>query len=677
MIPTLAAISSCLPGGEPAWWCSYAKGPILALAAGLLQHGGQISVHFAKNPAPQLFLLLLLRVGGSPVVAADALELRIVLAGRGKKLGQRSRTLVGNAVAPALGVAKQGLLRAIVPRKRVQRSLYRRRVGVAHELADQLLLPPQRPMGAHALRLAHGLQQLRLERDIRELGGAQADQSFPEFLQREISSFLRALAGLCIGHQLSYAAPQGRRWRTVDHGVIESVWQGKIKNMASAKRNAPERQKLEDIVQLMLREARQLGADQAEAAASHDIGLSVTARLGEVENLEYTNDRGVGITVYRNSCKGSASTSDFRVEALREAVRKACSIATFTAADEFAGLADADLMAREVPDLGLAHPWPLESEEAIRLAIECEDAARSYDQRITNSEGATVASSGGVRAYGNSHEFLGSYEKTSHSISCVVIGEAGGEMQRDYHYSATRDAADLEAVTAIGEQAARRTVGRLGARKIKTTAAPVLLAPEVARGFIGHAIAAVSGGAQYRKASFLLGASGEQLFPEFMRIEERPHIPKALASAPYDAEGVATRDRDLVADGVLQGYVLSSYSARRLGLQSTGNAGGAHNLIVPGSGGDLQSLLQQMQCGLLVHELIGHGVNAVTGDYSRGAAGYWIENGEIAYPVHEVTIAGNLKDLYRRISALGNDLDLRGGIRCGSLLIEEMAIAGA
>ena len=447
--------------------------------------------------------------------------------------------------------------------------------------------------------------------------------------------------------------------------------------MGSAGRNTPDHEELENIVQLLLDAAAAQGADQAEAAASHDVGIGVTARLGDVENLEYTNDRGVGVTVYRKSCKGSASTSDFSAAALRETVRKACTFATYTAADECAGLADADRMAGDIPDLDLAHEWHLDSSAAIRIAIECEDVARGYDKRITNSEGATVSSSSGARAYGNSHGFLGSYHKTNHSVSCVVVGESDGDMQRDYHYSAARDPGELDSVVSIGEQAASRTVGRLGARKIKTTTAPVLFAPEVARGFIGHAIAAVSGGAQYRRSSFLLGACGEQLFPEFMQIEERPHIPKGLASAPYDAEGVTTRDRDLVRDGVLQGYVLSSYSARRLGLQSTGNAGGSHNLIVPGNAEDLQSLQRQMHSGLLVHELIGHGVNAVTGDYSRGAAGYWIENGEIAYPVHEVTIAGNLKELYRRVSSIGNDQDLRGGIRCGSLLIEEMAIAGA
>lgn len=442
-------------------------------------------------------------------------------------------------------------------------------------------------------------------------------------------------------------------------------------------RTALDQKELEDIVLLILDEAKKQGADQAEAAASHDIGLCATARLGDVESLEYTNDRGVGITVYKDKKKGNASTSDFSPEALREAVGKACTFANFTAADEHAGLADAELMAQDVPDLDLAHDWHLQSDAAIRLAIECEDAARSFDKRITNSEGATVNSSGGVRVYANSHGFLGGFPKTSHSISCVVIGEADGVMERDYWYSAARDAAELDSPAEIGRIAAERTVQRLGGRKIKTGNAPVLFAPEVARGFIGHAIGAITGGAQYRRASFLLNAAGEQIFPEFMQIQERPHIPKGMASAPYDAEGVTTRDRDIVKDGILQGYVMSSYSARRLGLQTTGNAGGTHNLLVPGNAGDMAELMRMMGTGLLVHELIGSGVNAVTGDYSRGVVGYWIENGEIVHPVHEVTIAGNLQDLYQRITAIGNDQDLRSGIRCGSLLVESMTIAGA
>jgi PmbA protein len=443
------------------------------------------------------------------------------------------------------------------------------------------------------------------------------------------------------------------------------------------KRVALEGSELERIVRFVLDEAVRIGADQAEATASHDVGLSVTARLGDVENLEYTNDRGVGITLYAGSRKGSAGTSDFNPKSLREAVAKARSFARYTEPDPYAGLADADRMAKDPPDLHLAHPWEIDSTRAIELAVACEAAALAFDPRIRNSEGATVATHAGARAYGNTHSFLASYPGTRHSVSCTVVGEADGAMERDYHYSTARDAEDLEGAESIGRTAARRAIARLGARKINTARAPVLFAPEVARGFIGHAIAAISGGAQYRRASFLLEGAGEQIFPDFLTIEERPHLPGGLASAPFDSEGVATRDRDLVAGGVLQGYMLSTYSARRLGLATTGNAGGAHNLILPGNAEDLAELIGTMGQGLVVHELIGQGVNGVTGDYSRGTVGFWVENGEIAWPVHEVTIAGNLRDLYRRIAAIGRDQDLRGAIRCGSLLVEGMTIAGS
>ena len=434
---------------------------------------------------------------------------------------------------------------------------------------------------------------------------------------------------------------------------------------------------LEAVVSRTLDEARQRGVGQAEVAVSHDIGLSATARLGDVEHLEYTNDRGIGITVYCGSRKGSASTSDISPEAIREAVGKACTFATFTAEDKHAGLADADRMAADIPDLQLDHPWALDATAAIDMAIACEAAALNFDKRITNSEGATVWTNRGARAYGNTHGFVGCYTKTGHGISCAVLGEADGDMQRDYYYSAARDPAELDAAKSIGETAARRAVRRLGARKIATTKAPVLFIPELARGFVGHAMGAISGGAQYRRSSFLLDAAGEKIFPDFMNIEERPHIPKGMASVPYDSEGVATWDRDIVSGGVLQGYILSTYSARRLGLETTANAGGAQNLIIPGNADGLEALLAEMGTGLLVEELIGHGVNSVTGDYSRGAVGQWVENGEIQFPVHEVTIAGNLRDLYSRIVAVGSDQDRRGGIRCGSLLVDGMTIAGS
>lgn len=438
-----------------------------------------------------------------------------------------------------------------------------------------------------------------------------------------------------------------------------------------------ERKELEALVQMALEEASAQGVDQAEAAASNDTGLAATARLGDVENLEYTNDRGLAITVFRNSCKGSASTSDVRPEAIREAVTKACTFASCTAQDPHAGLADAELMCEDIKDLDLDHPWNIEAADAIDLAIRCEDAGLRQDKRINNSEGATVSTNRGLRAYGNTHGFIGSYAKTSYSISCVVLASENGEMQRDYYYDSARDRADLEDADLIGQTAGRRTVRRLGARKIKTTRAPVLFIPELARGFIAHAIGAIMGGAQYRRASFLLDAVGEKVFPDFVQVEERPHLRKGMASRVYDGEGVATYDRDIISDGVLQGYVLSSYSARRLGLQTTANSGGAQNLIVPGNAADLDSLTKEMGSGLIVEELIGQGVNQVTGDYSRGAVGQWVENGEIRYPVHEVTIAGNLRNLYQRISAIGNDQDTRSGIHCGSLLVDEMTIAGS
>ncbi|MBT8102854.1 MAG: metalloprotease PmbA [Gammaproteobacteria bacterium] len=444
-----------------------------------------------------------------------------------------------------------------------------------------------------------------------------------------------------------------------------------------ARRESLGREDLESLVKLALDEAMQRGVDQAEAAASHDTGLSATARLGDVENLEYTNDRGIGITVYKNSCKGSASTSDFSPAAVREAVAKACTFAEVTASDKYAGLADAELMCTDIKDLNLDHPWSIEAGRAIELAIDAEAAALGFDKRISNSEGATVSTNRGSRAYGNSHGFIGSFSRTSHSITCIVLAESDGVMQRDYDYTATRDPEDLRDAAGVGERAARRVINRLGARKIETTRAPVLYVPDIARGFIGHAIGAISGGAQYRRSSFLLDAIGDKIFPDFVNIQERPHLEKGMASAPYDAEGVATYDREIVTDGILQGYILSSYSARRLGLTTTANAGGAQNLVVPGGGKDKASLIREMGTGFLVEELIGQGVNGVTGDYSRGAVGQWIENGEVQFPVHEVTIAGNLRDLYPRIVAIGDDQDIRGGIRCGSLLVEEMTIAGA
>lgn len=435
---------------------------------------------------------------------------------------------------------------------------------------------------------------------------------------------------------------------------------------------------LKSIVSESLKLARDRGASQAEADVSLQQGLTTTVRLGEVETVEYQRDRGMGITVYFGKRKGSASTADLSPKAIAETVEKACDIARYTAEDECAGLADPEELARDIPDLDLDHPWDLPPEQAVETARRSEAAGRMVDSRITNSEGASVGSHRGVRVYGNSHGFLEGFASTSHSVSCVLLAQAGDDMQRDYWYSSARDAADLEAAESIGRKAGERAVQRLGARRLATQKARVLYAPDVARGLIGHLLGAVRGSSQYRKSSFLLGAAGQQVLPDFISLRERPHIRKALGSSPFDAEGVTTRDRDLVIDGTLQGYILGTYSARKLGLRTTGNAGGTHNLLVDSRGGGVPigTLMQQLGTGLLVTELMGQGVNGVTGDYSRGASGFWVENGALAYPVHEITIAGNLKDMYKNIAAVGSDVDVRGGVRVGSILISEMTIAG-
>ncbi len=433
---------------------------------------------------------------------------------------------------------------------------------------------------------------------------------------------------------------------------------------------------LEALVTQALEEAKRLGATQSEAAVSIDTGLSVTARLGEVETLEYQRDRGMGVTVYRGQRKGSASTADLSARAIRETVAKAFSIAGFTAEDACAGLPDTDTIASDIPDLDLNHPWDIEPDRARDMAVACEAAALAVDKRIGNSEGATLSSHRGVRVFGNTLGFLGGYSSSIHSLSCVVVAQDNGEMQRDYWYSSVRDWRDLEDGGHIGRTAAQRALRRLNARKPATTTTPVLFVPELARGLIGHFLGAIRGGSQYRRASFLLDAAGQQVFPGWMQISERPHIPKALGSAPFDSEGCATRDRELVVGGVLDGYVLSTYSARKLGLKTTGNAGGVHNLIVAAGTDDFDALLKKMHRGLVITELMGQGINGVTGDYSRGAAGFWVENGSIAYPVHEITIAGNLREMFRQFVAVGSDVDARGGVRTGSILIEQMTVAG-
>ena len=433
---------------------------------------------------------------------------------------------------------------------------------------------------------------------------------------------------------------------------------------------------LKQIAQDALDYAKQRGASAAETEVSEGFGQTVTVRCGEVETIEYNRDKGMGVTVYIGKQQGHASSSDFSPQAMRDSVDAALSIARFTASDDCAGLADAELLARDIPDLDLWHPWGVPIERAIELAKACESAGFAVDPRIDNSEGASVSTQESHFVYGNSLGFLAGYPTSRHSVWCALIAGKNEAMQRDDWYETTRDPADLAAPEIVGRRAGERALGRLGAKKIATTQVPVLFEAPIASSLLGHFVSAVSGGSLYRKSSFLLDSIGQQIFAPFVNISDLPHISKGLASSPFDGEGVATQARDVVSGGVVRGYFLASYSARKLGLKSTGNAGGNHNLILQDTGENFAALLRKMGSGLLVTELMGQGINPVTGDYSRGAAGYWVENGEIAYPVQEITIAGNLKDMFRGIAAVGNDVIRRGSRQCGSILVERMTIAG-
>jgi len=433
---------------------------------------------------------------------------------------------------------------------------------------------------------------------------------------------------------------------------------------------------LQQITQDLLTQARAAGATACEAEVNQGFGQNVTVRLNQVETIEYNRDKGLGVTCYFGQKRGHASTSDLSAEAIRDTVAKALTIAKYTAEDEFAGLPDADRLARDIPDLDLYHPWELPVEQAIELAQTCEAAALAVDARINNSEGGSVSTQESIFVYGNSLGFVGGYPTSRHSISCAVIAESDAGMQRDYWYTTARRASALESAESVGRITGERTLRRLDARKLKTMQAPVIFEAPIAAGLLGSFVSAVSGGSLYRKSSFLLDSLGTQIFSPFIQIIERPHLKQGLGSAPFDNEGVATADRAVIKDGVLQGYFLSSYSARKLGMQTTGNAGGNHNLIIETSALDFPALLKKMGRGLVVTELLGQGVNAITGDYSRGAAGFWVENGEIQYPVEEITIAGNLKEMFKQIVAVGNDVVVHGARQTGSILIENMTIAG-
>jgi len=421
--------------------------------------------------------------------------------------------------------------------------------------------------------------------------------------------------------------------------------------------------------------ARDAGAEQAELSLSVEAGLSVNVRKGEVDTLEYTRDRGLSLTVYLQGRKGSASTADLSADSIEKTLAHALAIASHTQADPAAGLADADRLATEFPDLDLWHPQPLDAEAAIAEATRCEAAALDYDPRISNTEGASSSLGQGISIYANSHGFVGREASTRTSLSASVIAGAEDAMQRDYYYDSARAAEDLRGAEEIGKEAARRTLARLNPKPIQTGEYPVIFSPDIARGFFAHLCSAASGGSLYRRASFLLDACGTQILPDWLQATEDPFLARGTGSCSFDAEGVATQRHALIENGVLKRYLLGSYSARKLGLETTGNAGGMHNLLVNSNAGDLQSLIAGVTRGLLVTEVMGQGVNLITGDYSRGASGLWIENGEIAHPVHEITIAGHLPTLYRSIEAIGNDTDTRGNVRVGSIMVGKMTVA--
>ncbi len=439
---------------------------------------------------------------------------------------------------------------------------------------------------------------------------------------------------------------------------------------------AAQRKELEAAVAKAL-DMASASADAAEVAITKSTGLSVSTRMCEVENVEFNSDGALGITVYRGKRKGSASTSDLSEKAIEQTVLAALDIAKYTSEDPFSGPAPKEFMVKEIPDLDLFHPNAIDPDSAAQIAIASERVALDTSDRIKQSDGASYDSHYGVKVYGNSHGLLGSYASSRHSISCCVIGQGkNGEMERDYSYTVARHCDDLWAPEKVGQQAAEKTVSRLDAQKLKTGKFPVMFAADVATGLLGHLVMAISGGNLYRKSSFLLDHLGKQILPSWFNVSERPHVLRGLASSPFDSEGVRTLDTEIITDGVLATYLLTSYAARKLDMDPTGHAGGIHNWFVKSTGQSFEQMLKELGTGLLVTEVMGQGVNIVTGDYSRGAAGFWVENGVIQYPVSEITIAGNLKDMFNQIVAVGSDVETRSQIQTGSILLESMKIAG-
>ena len=435
-------------------------------------------------------------------------------------------------------------------------------------------------------------------------------------------------------------------------------------------------QTLRDAVSFAIETAQKAGAT-AEVGVTKVSGLSVSTRLQEIENVEFTNDGALGISVYLGQQKGNASTSDLSEEAIKNTVEAALAIAKYTSPDDCTGLADKELMAFEAPDLALYHSANVDVEQATKLALEAEKSALEYDAKIVNSNGASFNSHTGVRVYGNTHGMLQSYLSSRYSLSCSVIGGELDQLENDYEYTVSREFDALSPADWVGQNCAKKVIARLNPQKLTTREVPVIFLNDVATGLISHLTGAISGGSLYRKSSFLLDHLGKQVLPDWFQISERPHLLKRLASTPFDSEGVRTQDLEIIQDGVLQTYLLTSYSGRKMGMQSTGHAGGIHNwLVKPNLTGGLTALLRQMGTGLLVTDVMGQGVNIVTGDYSRGAAGFWVENGEIQYPVAEITIAGQLKDMLKNIVAVADDIEHRSNIQTGSILLDKMKISG-
>ena len=435
-------------------------------------------------------------------------------------------------------------------------------------------------------------------------------------------------------------------------------------------------QTLRDAVSFAIETAQKAGAT-AEVGVTKVSGLSVSTRLQEIENVEFTNDGALGISVYLGQQKGNASTSDLSEEAIKNTVEAALAIAKYTSPDDCTGLADKELMAFEAPDLALYHSANVDVEQATKLALEAEKSALEYDAKIVNSNGASFNSHTGVRVYGNTHGMLQSYLSSRYSLSCSVIGGELDQLENDYEYTVSREFDALSPADWVGQNCAKKVIARLNPQKLTTREVPVIFLNDVATGLISHLTGAISGGSLYRKSSFLLDHLGKQVLPDWFQISERPHLLKRLASTPFDSEGVRTQDLEIIQDGVLQTYLLTSYSGRKMGMQSTGHAGGIHNwLVKPNLTGGLTALLRQMGTGLLVTDVMGQGVNIVTGDYSRGAAGFWVENGEIQYPVAEITIAGQLKDMLKNIVAVADDVEHRSNIQTGSILLDKMKISG-